>query len=261
MKTETKKQAARSRRLAHEKLIAAQLRRRRRLQSLAGAALAALAVVAVAIAVSSGGSGSSAVRSGQRADGTVAAVQRLLGGIPQSGARLGSPSAPVTIDYYGDLQCPVCGQFTLTSLAQVITQDVRSGRVQVIYRALETATRNPQTFQTQQTAALAAGQQHRFWNYAELFYRQQGAEGSGYVTDSFLDALARQIPGLDRNAWISARADASLPAELQTDAQEAVAVQAVGTPTVVVKGPRGHAQPSSAVPSYDELAQTIKAVS
>ena len=58
--------------------------------------------------------------------------------------------------------------------------------MQVVYKALQTATRDQQTFQLQQVAALAAGQQQRFWNYAELFYHEQGQEDSGYVNESYL---------------------------------------------------------------------------
>ena len=35
------------------------------------------------------------------------------------------------------------------------------------------------------------------WNYTERFFRNQGPENSGYATDSFLERLARQTPGLD----------------------------------------------------------------
>ena len=73
--------------------------------------------------------------------------------------------------------------------------------MQVVYKALQTATRDQQTFQLQQVAALAAGQQQRFWNYAELFYHEQGQEDSGYVNESYLDSLAQQVPGLNVSTW------------------------------------------------------------
>ena len=41
-------------------------------------------------------------------------VNSLLAGIPQSAMRLGSPSAPVTVTEFGDLECPVCRDFALT---------------------------------------------------------------------------------------------------------------------------------------------------
>ena len=40
----------------------------------------------------------------------------LLQGIPQNGITLGNPNAPVTMKYFGDLECPICKEFTLGAL-------------------------------------------------------------------------------------------------------------------------------------------------
>ena len=118
-------------------------------------------------------------------------------GIPQSGATLGNPRAPVTMTYYSDLQCAVCADFTLNSgFGELLAKDVRAGKVKIVYRAFQTAPRDPQTFQAQQAAALAAGKQNHFWDYAELFYLQQGPEGTSYVTgSSYLTDLANPDTG------------------------------------------------------------------
>ena len=49
-------------------------------------------------------------------------------------------------------------------------------------------------------AALAASEQNRYWNYIELFYRNQGTENSGYVTDDFLrvDRQGRRRPDIEK---------------------------------------------------------------
>ena len=151
--------------------------------------------------------------------------------------------------------------FTLNSgFPELIAKDVRAGKVQIVYRAFETATRDPKTFQTQQVAALAAGKQNHFWDYVELFYRQQGAEGTGYVTDSYLTGLANQIPGLNIGAWRGARNDSSLVSQVQSDQQAVTAAAVQGTPTLIFQGPRGKAQTSQSVPSYAQLEQAIRSV-
>jgi protein-disulfide isomerase len=254
------KERARSWRLEQERALAHRARRRRRLQLIAGAVVSAVVVVALAVAISSSGSSAKGLATGESAKRTVASVDRELAGIPQSGTRLGSSSAPVKIYYYGDLECPVCRAFTTSSFSQLVSHDVRAGRVQVIYRALETATSDPTTFQTQQVAALAAGEQNRFWYYAELFYRQQGAEGSGYVTESYLDGLSRQVPGLDHQRWLSDRGSSSLAAQVRTDARQAAAVGANATPTLVFQGARGKVATLSGIPSYGQLEQAVMAV-
>lgn len=255
------REEARARRLAEEKARQERERRTRRLRMIGGVVIAAVAVFAVAIAISSGGGHKGGLAKGATATKTVARVQSLLQGIPQDGTRLGNPKAPVTMTYYGDLQCPVCQAFTLNGFKQLVSKDVRSGKVQVVYKALQTATQDQQTFQLQQVAALAAGQQQRFWNYAELFYHEQGQEDSGYVNESYLDSLAGQVPGLNVNTWRTDRNSSSLGSQINSDANQAAAVGASATPTLVFKGPKGQAQPVSGDLPYDSLQQTINSVS
>ncbi len=136
---------------------------------------------------SGGAQGDRAADRARRPPRSTSQVNSLLNGIPQSGATLGKPTAPVTMTYYGDLECPICQDSRVDGgFPQLVANEVRQGKVKVVYRAFETATQDPSTFKTQQVAALAAGQQNRFWDFAELFYHQQGAEDSGYVTEAYL---------------------------------------------------------------------------
>ena len=259
------KEEARARRLAEEQARQERDRKQRRLRMLSGVVLAAIAVVAVAVAVSSGGGGggsTTGLQTGAKETATVNAVQKLLGGIPQNGAVLGNPKAPVTMTYYGDFECPICQDFTLNGgWPQLVQNEVRQGKVRVLYRAFQTATRDTNTFQTQQVAGLSAGQQQKFWDYMELFYRQQGAEDSGYVTESYLDGLAKQVPGLNFNAWKTARTNPALLAQVQADGAAGNAAGVSGTPTLIFKGPKGEASPSTGVPSYSDLQKAISQVS
>jgi protein-disulfide isomerase len=255
------KEEARAKRLAEEQARTERARRQRRLQMLGGTIVAAIAVVVVAVAISSGGGGP-ALKTGAAKSQIVASVSQLLTGIPQSGATLGNPKAPVTMTYYGDLECPICQDFTLNGgFPQLVQNDVRAGKVKVVYAGFQTATRDPAVFQTQQVAAIAAGAQGKFWDYAELFYRQQGQEGTGYVTESYLDTLARQVPGLNYAAWLSARSNQSLIARVGAEEQSGNSQGITGTPTLIFTGPKGKTQPSSAVPSYSDLQKSIQQVS
>jgi protein-disulfide isomerase len=257
------KEEARARRLAEEEAHAKATQRNRQLRMLGGIVLAAIAVVAVFIAVSSGGkSGGSGIQTGTAASKTATEVEQMFAGIPQSGATLGSPSAPVTMTYYGDLQCPVCADFSISGgFPQLVANEVRQGKVKVVYKAFQTATHDPQVFQDQHVAALAAGKQQRLWNYVDLFYRQQGAEGSGYVTENFLTTIANQIPGLNISKWQTDRKDPALTAQVQADQAAGAAANIQGTPTVIFDGPKGKASPSSGVPTYSDLQNAIKQVS
>jgi protein-disulfide isomerase len=260
------KEAARQRRLAEEQARQERAARERRLRMLAGMVLAAAAVIAAAIAISSSSGGATGLQKGAAKNATDTAVQSFLAGIPQSGNVLGNPNAPVTMTYYGDLECPVCQAFTLGNSGggwpQFVSNEVRKGKVKVVYRAYETATRDPSVFKNQQVAALAAGKQNKFWNYIELFYHEQGAEDTGYVTDSYLSGLASQIPGLNISQWQAARNDSSLGQQVTADVNSAVALGVNGTPTMLAKGPKGQSPLCcGSIPTYSQLQQLVRQVS
>ena len=106
--------------------------------------------------------------------------------------------------------------------------------MKVEYRSMETATREPEAFKTQQVAALAAGKQQRAWYYIELFYHEQGEEHSGYVTESYLQGLAQQVPGLNVSKWSTDRTDPAIAGTLATDAQAANNFGFTGTPSFAI---------------------------
>ena len=191
-------------------------------------------------------------------------VERLLRGIPESGDVLGSPTAPVTLTYYGDLECPICKDFALGSLVTLIGRDVRAGRVKIRYVAQCTSTCNTRrvaVFIAQQAAALAAGRQHLFWDYAQLFEHAQGAETTPYVNDLFLEALARATPGLDYAAWLAAFNAPAVRSEVGAQLQSATAHGINATPTLVFTGPGRTTQQSESIPTYAELEAAVRRAS
>jgi protein-disulfide isomerase len=158
----------------------------------------------------------------------------LLADIPQSANALGSATAAVTLQYFGDLQCPYCRDFTLEVLPSIIERWVRADDLRIEYHALETATREPEVFVAQQVAALAAGKQDRAWHFIETFYREQGEEGSGYVTDRFLQGIAGEVPDLSLSQWTSDRSDRQLAEEIAADARAAESAGLSGTPSFLI---------------------------
>jgi protein-disulfide isomerase len=229
-----RREQAREQRKAMEQAQAAGAARRKRLIQL-GAVVAVVAIAIAIILIATGGSKKKGIVSGKEENQTVSAVTTLLAGIPQSGNTLGSPTAPVTMQYFGDLQCPFCREFTLGALPYLIQKYVRTDKLKVQYRSFETASRaDPEIFQKQQVAALAAGKQRLMWDYVELFYQEQGEEGSGYVTEAFLKKLARQVPGLNLASWNSAREDPRLTAIVSADHREAGEAGISSTPEFLV---------------------------
>ena len=230
-----RREAARSQRKEAEEAELARAKRRTRLTQLGiVAVIVVVAIVIIAITASSGGKSSSISHNKSEATGKTAEVSALLNGIPQSGNTLGNPNAPVTLVYFGDLECPICKEFTLGALPTIIQKYVRAGKLKIEYKSLETASREPETFKQQQIAALAAGKQQRAWNYIELFYHEQGQENSGYVTEEYLHKLARGVPGLNIPVWEEDRKDPALENQITTDAQLANNEGFNGTPSFLI---------------------------
>jgi len=183
--------------------------------------LVALVAVAAAVAgllVATGISnvtGSSAQPSSGRVEKEISA---LLSGIPQNGDTLGSPSAPITLQVFGDLESADVRTFMVWLLPDIIREWVRTNIVKIQYRSFMTASAPyPKVFISQQVAALSAGIQGRLWNFIETFYHEQGKEHTRYVTETYLDRLADQVLGLDRSEWESDRENSQLIRQIIED--------------------------------------------
>src|SRR5690606_4494068 len=116
-------------------------------------------------------------------------------GIPQSGQVLGKRKAPVEIIEFGDLQCPACKFFADEELGTVIDDLVKPGDAKLRFENLTFI--GPESTDAAK-ASLAAAEQGRYWQFIELFYRNQGAENSGYVTGDFLESIAKaaEVPDI-----------------------------------------------------------------
>jgi protein-disulfide isomerase len=229
-----RREQARSERKALEAAAATQAARRTRLIRLGSVVAAVVVIIAVILIATSGGGKSKGLATGKEANKEVTTVSSLVKGIPQSGNTLGDPKAPVTLQYFGDLECPICREFTLGALPPLIQKYVRAGKLKIEYLSLETATREPETFRQQQVAAYAAGKQNLAWDFIELFYHEQGQEDSGYVTESYLQGLAQQVPGLNLPDWSAARNDPALAEQVTRDAQLANQQNFTGTPSFLL---------------------------
>jgi len=228
-----RREQARENRKAMEEAALANAMRKTRLTQL-GIVVAIVVVAVVVILVATGGGGKKAIITKHEQTSVTKEVASLLGGIPQSGNALGSPTAPITLKYFGDLECPICQKFTLAALPTVVKKWVRTGKLRIEYHSLETATREPETFKLQQVAAYAAGKQNLAWYFIETFYHEQGEEDSGYVTEKYIQGIASQVPGLNLAQWSADRSDPALANEVATDAQLANNEGFTGTPSFLI---------------------------
>ena len=191
-------------------------------------ACAVVAAIVVAIAISLSHSNSGPTAKSLAAD--TASTGALLDGIPQDGISLGSPSAPVTVTEFADLQCPFCRQYSEKVFPTVVRDYVRTGKVRMVFRGLSFIGADSIVAAR---AAGAASQQNRLWQFVDVFYKNQQDENSGYVRAPFLRQIGGAA-GLDV-AKLERDATSETVAKQLTDANgEADRLGVKSTPTIVV---------------------------
>jgi protein-disulfide isomerase len=195
-----------------------------------GALLVTVAGIAVVLISILAGASTSDLRPGKPVPGA-ARTLKLFAGIPQRGTELGDPRAPVTLVELGDLQCPACAQFSQDALPQIVGDYVRTGKVLVVFRALDLIGKESLTAARM---ALAVGQQDHLFEFASLMYGNQGLENSGYVTETYLRALAGAIPGVEVNRALAARGSPAVPTQLSEAKQLASRVHVESTPSFLL---------------------------
>ena len=225
-----------------------------------GALALALVVVGVVLGlVLSAGSSKANVPQGgslRNALPAAAEVQRSLQGIAQRGTTLGAAAAPVTLVEYIDLQCPYCQQFETQAMPTLISKYVRSGKVKVQVRLLGFI--GPDS-QRGRAAALAAGDQNKLFNFAQLLYTNQGIENSGWLNDRMITSAAASIPGLDVPELLSQRSSAAVREAGNASDAEATASGVNATPTIFV-GKRGKAPRRVALASPTDVNAVAAAI-
>lgn len=140
----------------------------------------------------------------------VSIANSLVVGIPQHGNALGQPTAPVTLEFYGNFECLPCREFAWWGLRYLIETWVLTGKLRIEYHSLAGADNNFTVFREQQAAALAAGAQNKMWNFIETFYFEEPDEGKGELPSNYVQSIAAQVPGLNLLQWDDERNNSSL---------------------------------------------------
>ncbi|MBS1843736.1 MAG: thioredoxin domain-containing protein, partial [Actinobacteria bacterium] len=228
-------------------------RRQKLLQLASGAVfLAITAVVVVVIVVGSSGGDSG----GEPTKGDQGEVGQILTEIPQDGMVLGDPNAPVKVYEFGDLQCPYCKANAEQVTPSVIENAVRKGEANITFRQFIII--GPDSVPAGE-AAIAAGAQGRAWNFIELFYRNQGEENSGYVTEKFIESIGKSAGIPDLAKWNKERKSHKYKKQLEAETKEAEKLGFGGTPSFAIEGPGTEGLEKIATPqSSGELERAIE---
>ena len=116
---------------------------------------------------------------------------------------LGKAGAPTLVEI-ADLQCPFCAQYATTALPTVVRDYVRTGKVRYELRFRSFLGRD--CVRAAGAAAYAA-KQNLMYQFADVFYRNQGPEESGYADRASSARSPRRCQGLDPDKTAAAADD------------------------------------------------------
>jgi len=162
----------------------------------------------------------------------------------------GSASAPVTIIEYADFQCPYCIQFD-TTMQQVMAAYPTG--VRWVYRHFPLEFH--QNAQISAMAVEAAGNQGKFWEYADLLISKSQADGTGLNT-SDLTGYAQSL-GLDMTKFSADQNNSSLSDKISSDESDAKKLGIQGTPTSYLIDGKGNISDIAGALSFSDMKAKI----
>ncbi len=152
---------------------------------------------------------------------------------------LGSPSAPVTMVEYIDLQCPFCQEFETQVMPDLVKRYVRPGKVKVEVRPL--AFIGADSIRGR-NALVAAGRQNHAFDFAEILYDNQRTENTGWLNDAMVEQAAASIPKLNVPQLLADRNTSSVKSEAGSYDAMGNAANVNSTPTLVRRQERHRGQ-------------------
>lgn len=213
--------------------------------------LAALALLAAVISIAVGSGGPKPLRIGD-----LGPVQQLFGGIAQEGAEVGDPDAAVTVSVFTDLRCTECADYQIATIDPLIEELARTGMARF---ALRHYSLGSESTTLAAAAAVAAGEQGRQWQYADLLLRNLDAAGAE-VDDEFLIEVADLVPELEVDAWERDRASDETASVIAADDEEGTALKLQSDgPSVLVAGPQG-TEDLGTEPAAEEISAAVQRV-
>ena len=156
--------------------------------------------------------------------------------IDGSDAFAGQENAPITIAFWSDYQCPVCKQFELNTLPQLLKEYADTGKVKIVFMDLAFLGNDSKD------AALYGRSiwklyPNQYLTWRTLMYTAQDEEGDkGFGNATTIDALNATIPGLDANK-ITADVQANMngyQAAIDADRLEVQKAGITGTPSFII---------------------------
>ncbi len=142
----------------------------------------------------------------------------------------GNPNAPVTMEEFGDFQCPPCGSFA--AFAGELLKEYDS-RLRIVFRHFPLAAH--EHAREASLAAEAAGLQGHFWEMYDVLYREQAAWSKAPDTRELFESYAGTI-GLNVDQFKKDLDGEQAKARVDSDQARAESLGINVTPTIYING-------------------------
>jgi protein-disulfide isomerase len=157
----------------------------------------------------------------------------------------GNPDAPITVEEFGDYQCPPCG--TLAQPLNQIEHDF-SPKVRLIFSNYPLPLH--QHARAAASAAEAAGLQGKFWEMHDLIYKQQAVWSKARDVQPLFTSYAGLL-GLDLERFKKDAESEAVKARIDRDQKRGASIGVQNTPTIFLN--------NRAVPPTDLAPDRLRA--
>lgn len=151
--------------------------------------------------------------------------------VVSAGKVRGQANAPVTVDIYADLQCPICARAE-AELNQLAPKYIDTGKVKVVYHHFAFI---GDESEWAAEAAECAGEQNQFWNNANYLFTHQAGENVGAFSRDNLKQIGAQL-GLDSAAFNACVDSGKYASVVEQETNQGKNLGINSTPTFFING-------------------------
>jgi protein-disulfide isomerase len=144
----------------------------------------------------------------------------------------GSPSAPVTLEEFGDFECPPCG--LLHPILKTMEAEFGPTKLRLIFREYPLVPNHVHALAAAR-AAEAAGLQGKFWEMHDLIYEHQKDWHEAFDVRPIFEGYAKKI-GLDVEQFRRDNTSEIVERRIFLDGKRAHKLGVKATPTVFMNG-------------------------
>lgn len=144
----------------------------------------------------------------------------------------GDATAPVTIEEFGDFQCPPCG--ALHPVLETMETEFGPKRLRVIFRHFPLVPAHTHAL-TAARASEAAGMQGKFWEMHDMIFENQNAWKDAFDAKSIFEGYATKL-GLNIEMYRRDLSGEAVERRIFLDGKRGHALGVQGTPTAFMNG-------------------------